>query len=174
MVDTFRIYKGTTKVVEGESPLTISGLEPNTKVEAGTYQATRVTSTGESTKTNIPAFTTALPAPVNATGTFNEDGSVTGDWDAVSEAQAYLVHYGDANVSDPSKAVKMGYTETNTWTLDAADVPTLSEGDTLNLFIQAYPTTGVGANDIEKARYLHDGNFLGSAWSEPIVLTKTP
>ncbi|WP_429940776.1 fibronectin type III domain-containing protein [Enterococcus sp. DIV0240a] len=120
----------------------------------------------------MPAFTTALSAPANVSGAFNEDGSISTSCDEVPDAQAYLVHYGDANVSDPSKAVKMGYTETNSWTLAAGDVPTLAEGDTINLFIQAYPVVGVGANDIEKARYLHDGNFLGSAWSEPIILTK--
>jgi hypothetical protein len=68
----------------------------------------------------------------------------------------------------------MGYTETNSWTLAAADVPALADGDILTLFIQAYPVTGVGDNDIEKARYLHDGEFLGSAWSDPIVVTKHP
>lgn len=87
-------------------------------------------------------------------------------------AKAYLVHYGDANQSDPHQAIKMGYTEISSWILAAADVPTLVTGDKLYLYVQAYNEVGIGANDVEKARYLHDGEFVGSAWSEALVLTK--
>ncbi len=66
----------------------------------------------------------------------------------------------------------MGYTETNSWTLATEDVPTLQAGDKINFYIQTYNEVGVGADDIEKARYLHDGPFTGSAWSDPISLTK--
>lgn len=68
----------------------------------------------------------------------------------------------------------MGYSETNSWTLAVADVPALEEGDKIYFYVQAYNELGIGTNEIEKSRYLHDGEFLGSAWSESIVLTKTP
>jgi hypothetical protein len=68
----------------------------------------------------------------------------------------------------------MGYTETNTWTLAAADVPTLQADDTISFYIQTYNEVGEGANEIEKARYLHDGPYTGSSWSEPVILTKSP
>lgn len=68
----------------------------------------------------------------------------------------------------------MGYTETNSWTLAAEDVPTLQDGDTISFYIQTYNDLGVGADDIEKARYLHDGPSTGSAWSDPVILTKSP
>lgn len=113
-------------------------------------------------------------APQNVTGVLNDDGSVVLDWDPVPGAKSYIPHYGDANISDPSQAIYMGYTETNSWTLSAADMPQLEAGDEINFYVQTYNKVGVGATDIEKARYLHDGDFLGSAWSEPIVLTKTP
>lgn len=113
-------------------------------------------------------------APRNVTGVFNSDGSVTVNFDAVEGAKAYLTHYGDANQSEPHDAVKMGYTETNSWTLAAGDVPTLEEGDKLYIYIQTYNEVGHGNTDIEKARYLHDGDFLGSPWSVPVVLTKSP
>lgn len=66
----------------------------------------------------------------------------------------------------------MGYSETNSWTLAAADVPTLTAGDKIYLYVQTYNQKGVGITDVEKARYLHDGDFVGSAWSEPIILEK--
>lgn len=66
----------------------------------------------------------------------------------------------------------MGYTETNSWKLAASNVPTLKTGDKITLYVQAYVQKGLGANDVEKARYLHDGPFLGSAWSQKVELTK--
>lgn len=83
-----------------------------------------------------------------------------------------MTHYGNANVSDPKQATMMGYSETPSWTLAAKNVPTLEVGDKIYVYVQTYNDVGVGADEVEKARYLHDGDFLGSAWSEPIVLTK--
>lgn len=108
------------------------------------------------------------------TGNFESDGAVSIAFDPVPGAKSYIVHYADANQSDPSRAVYMGYTETNSWTLAANDVPTLVDGDKIYFYVQAYNEVGQGASDIEKASYLHDGDFLGSAWSEPVILTKTP
>lgn len=65
----------------------------------------------------------------------------------------------------------MGYTETNTWTLSAADVPAHIAGDKISFFVQAYYQNGQGSTDVEKARYLHDGPFTGSAWSAGHVVT---
>jgi len=66
----------------------------------------------------------------------------------------------------------MGYSETADWILSVADVPTLETGDEIYLYVQTYNDKGVGDNDLEKARYLHDGPFTGSAWSVPVVITK--
>lgn len=66
----------------------------------------------------------------------------------------------------------MGYSETNSWALATGDVPELTTGDKIYLYVQTYREKGVGATDIEKARNLHDGAFTGSAWSTPIILTK--
>lgn len=65
MVQTFRVYKGATVVKEGDSPLTITGVAPNTAVASGDYQVTRVVDGNESTKVDIPAFTTL---PIVVTG----------------------------------------------------------------------------------------------------------
>ncbi|EPF4429086.1 fibronectin type III domain-containing protein [Escherichia coli] len=110
--------------------------------------------------------------PRNVTGVFNSDGSVSLSWDPVLGAKSYIPHYTDANQSDPHDANKMGYTETNSWTLSAEDMPQLETDDEIRFYIQTYNEVGEGSNDIEKARYLHDGPFTGSAWSEPIILTK--
>ena len=61
----FRIYKNDEMVVEGESPLTITGIEPNTQVVEGTYQAVRVENEEESERVDIPAFKT-LPIKVTS------------------------------------------------------------------------------------------------------------
>lgn len=59
MVDTFRIYKKDgTKVAEGASPLSITGVTAETTVAKGDYQAVRVTNDVESKKVDIPAFKT--------------------------------------------------------------------------------------------------------------------
>ena len=83
-----------------------------------------------------------------------------------------MTHYGDANVSDPKQANMMGYSEKPSWMLAAKNVPTLEVGDKIYVYVQTYNDVGVGVDEVEKARYLHDGDFLGSAWSEPIILTK--
>lgn len=61
----FKIYKGDDVIVEGESPLTITGLEPNTNITTGEYQVVRVKDDKESEKVDIPAFTTL---PIAVTG----------------------------------------------------------------------------------------------------------
>ncbi|EPF4504423.1 phage tail protein [Enterococcus faecalis] len=65
MVDTFKIYKGEDEIVSGPSPLAITGLEPDTAVPAGEYQATRVSNDKESDRVDIPAFKTL---PIAVTG----------------------------------------------------------------------------------------------------------
>lgn len=111
-------------------------------------------------------------APQGATGVINVDGSITVDFNSVSGAQSYVIHYGGANQTDPHDSTMMGYSETNSWTLATADVPELKAGDTISLYVQSYQDKGVGADEVEKARYLHDGEFTGSAWSAEIKLTK--
>jgi hypothetical protein len=110
--------------------------------------------------------------PQSVAGVINSDGSIKLDWGAVSEAQSYLIHYSGANQSDPKDAKFMGYSETNSWTLAAKDVPTLDTGDKIYLYVQSYREKGVGADDVAKAQYLHDGPFTGSAWSTVVTLTK--
>lgn len=61
----FKIYRGDEVVTEGESPLNITGLEPNTEIDAGEYQAVRVDGDNESDRVDIPAFTTL---PIDVTG----------------------------------------------------------------------------------------------------------
>lgn len=54
----FKIYKGDDVVAEGQSPLAITGLQPETNVAEGEYQAVRVEDDKESDRVDIPAFTT--------------------------------------------------------------------------------------------------------------------
>lgn len=61
----FRIYKGESMIVEGESPLAITGLNPNTDVAKGEYQAVRFENDKESERVDIPAFKTL---PIEVTG----------------------------------------------------------------------------------------------------------
>lgn len=61
----FKIYKGDDVVVEGESPLTITGLDPDTEITEGTYQVVRVDDDNESDRVDIPAFKT-LPIEVDS------------------------------------------------------------------------------------------------------------
>ncbi len=61
----FKIYKGESVVVEGESPLTITGIDPNTEITEGEYQAVRVEGDRESERVDIPTFKT-LPIEVES------------------------------------------------------------------------------------------------------------
>lgn len=61
----FRIYKNDELIVEGESPLTITGIEPDTQVVEGTYQAVRVENEKESERVDIPTLKT-LPIKVTS------------------------------------------------------------------------------------------------------------
>lgn len=63
----FRIYKDNTVVVEGESPLTITGVNANTDVSEGTYEAVRVEGEQESERVAIPAFKTLDIVPTGVT-----------------------------------------------------------------------------------------------------------
>ncbi|EOC0735156.1 fibronectin type III domain-containing protein [Enterococcus faecalis] len=110
-------------------------------------------------------------APQNVTGVINEDGSINVTFNAVERAKSYVIHYGNANESDPHQATFMGYTETNSWMLAAVDVPALNTGDKIYLYVQTFNDLGEGATDIDKAAYLHD-NKLGSEWSDSVILTK--
>src|SRR5690606_8881736 len=61
----YKIYKEDVVVAEGESPLTITGINPNTNVDAGTYQAVKVDGEQESERVDISAFKTL---PIKVTG----------------------------------------------------------------------------------------------------------
>ena len=73
----FRIYKGETVITEGESPLSITGIAPNTAVSSGDYEVVRIDGERESERVDIPSFET-LPIEVtdvnlsHSTMTLNE------------------------------------------------------------------------------------------------------
>lgn len=95
-------------------------------------------------------------------------------FDAVDGAQSYIVHYINKDTDTPSELTYMGYTETPKWTLDDALATAPIANSTFTLAVQAYREKGVGKDQVEKARYLHDGEFLGSEWSTPLLKVTTP
>lgn len=91
MVDTFRIYKKDgTKVAEGISPISITGIAANTQVAKGDYKATRLVNGVESAKVDIPAFKTLSEQEPETPG-FDPEGDVkpTND-NTVDEIKAWL------------------------------------------------------------------------------------
>lgn len=62
MATIFRVYKNNVLVTEGDSPLYITGLPPNTFVPTGTYKVTKVIDGLESKKVDIQSFTTLSDA----------------------------------------------------------------------------------------------------------------
>lgn len=109
-------------------------------------------------------------APQGTQGTLETDGSISVSWNPVEGAKSYIIHYSPANETDPSKAIYMGYSETTDFTLAKADIPVPhASGDKFYFYVQTYNVVGKGATGVEKARYLHDGQFTGSAWSTPAV-----
>lgn len=61
----FKIYKGDDVIVEGESPLVITGLDSDTDIATGEYQVVRFKGEKESDRVDIPAFKTL---PIEVTG----------------------------------------------------------------------------------------------------------
>lgn len=112
-------------------------------------------------------------APQNVTGVINGDGSITVNWDKVEGSLSYLTHYGDANQGVTSGLKYIGYSETNSWTLAAENVPKLETGDFITVTIQAYHVAAPSdLTDKEKAEFLDKGTLPGSEWSDPVMLTK--
>ncbi|MFK4916551.1 fibronectin type III domain-containing protein [Lactococcus petauri] len=113
-------------------------------------------------------------APLNLSGVLNSDGSITVNWDNAEGARAYLTHYGDANQGAPSELKYMGYSEMNSWTLAAENVPSLQDGDFILITVQTYNVKAPESikTEVEKAAYLHDGQFTGSPWSKAVQITK--
>lgn len=72
----FKIYKGEDVIAEGESPLTITGIDPDTDVAEGEYQAVRVEGEEESERVDIPAFKTL---PIAVTGVTLSPKTSTGE-----------------------------------------------------------------------------------------------
>lgn len=139
MPEVFKIYKKDgTKVVEGESPLTIDGIAANTQVAKGDYQATRVVGSQESEKVDIPAFTT-LPISVTgvtlnkATAEVEQGGTLkltptvtpanatdkTGSWSSSNTAVATV---SGGNVTVKADAEVGGTTEVSFTTADGGKV----------------------------------------------------
>lgn len=102
-------------------------------------------------------------------GTQDAD-SFTLTWTAEPTAQSYVIHYIDKATTDPHEMTLMGYVEGNTWTLDEAKHGAEMTGKKFTVAVQSYKEKGVGANETEKARYLHDGQFVGSEWSTPLIV----
>lgn len=119
------------------------------------------------------AEVTTLPAPLNVVGSYDASGNIKLTWDKVDGALAYVIHYGDANVTDPKLAIKMGYSETNAWTLNSADVPAHTDTDKLSFYVQSFSVLGTGDTDIAKAQQLNTAeDITGSAWSTAFELAK--
>lgn len=112
--------------------------------------------------------------PQNVTGVKKSNGDIEISCDIDPEALSHLIHYGDANTTDPHDAKYMGYSETNKFTLAAADIPVgATTGDKIPFYVQAYGVKAPsGTTNVEKAAALHDAeNITGSAWSTVVEVT---
>lgn len=120
MAEFFRIYKGENVVDEGESPLSISNLEPNTDVEKGEFQAVRVKTEGEgedreeneSDRVDIPSFKTL---PIEVTGVSLDNTELELEKGGTSTLKATV---------EPSNATEKGVN----WKSDNTDVAKVSGG----------------------------------------------
>jgi len=86
----FKIYKGTSVVAEGESPLAITGLAADTVVNSGDYKAVRVLNGKESEKVDIPEFT-VLAAQSPASLSIDEKPTMD---NTIAEIKQYLTARG--------------------------------------------------------------------------------
>ncbi|WP_413521609.1 Ig-like domain-containing protein [Brochothrix thermosphacta] len=115
MADTFKIYKEDTVIVEGASPLSITGVAANTQISAGTYKATRVKDNKESDKVDIPGFKTL---PIVVTGiTLNKTTLAK----IVGETEKLTATVAPANATD----------KTVTWTTSDAKIATVGADGTV-------------------------------------------
>lgn len=112
----FKIYKGNDVVVEGESPLSITGINPNTDVAAGEYQAVRVEDDRESERVDIPAFKTL---PIAVTGVSVNPTTLSLDTEATGTVTATVT---------PSNATNKSVT----WQSSNTDVATVNGSGVVN------------------------------------------
>lgn len=96
------------------------------------------------------------------------------NWNAVSGAKSYIIHYIDKDTSTSSELTSMGYSETTSWELPESVHGSTMAGKEFTLAVQAYNEVGVGSTPIDKANYLHDGEFEGSVWSSPLTKVTIP
>lgn len=80
----FKIYKNDEVITEGESPLSITGINPNTDVVAGEYQVVRVDGDKESERVDISSFKTL---PIVVTGVTLSPKTSTGESGTASTRQ---------------------------------------------------------------------------------------
>ncbi|WP_120487808.1 Ig-like domain-containing protein [Brochothrix thermosphacta] len=119
MADTFKIYKEDTVIVEGASPLSITGVAANTQISAGTYKATRVKDNKESDKVDIPGFKTL---PIAVTGvTLNKTTLAK----IVGETEKLTATVVPANATD----------KTVTWTTSDAKIATVGADGTVKAIV---------------------------------------
>lgn len=173
MVRKFNFYKkdGTRVLTEVASPATLTGLSARTSYAKGDFTVTSVEDNSESASVEVPAFKTSPPAP---TGVVNNSSTATElkiNWTAVPNAKAYVIHYIDKSTTNPSELTLMGYSETPNWSLTSAAHGSAITGKKFTVTVQTYDELGVGSTPVEKAAYLHDGNFLGSPWSNLVTIT---
>lgn len=116
-------------------------------------------------------YPSAPSAPQGVTGTEDSTGAVDLSWEAVDGAKSYIIHASPANDQDPKNAIFMYYSETNSYRFTPSKLQPHEVGDKLYFYVQAYNELGVGADETEKARYLHDGDFTGSAWADVVEVT---
>ncbi|MFK4917170.1 MULTISPECIES: fibronectin type III domain-containing protein [Lactococcus] len=111
--------------------------------------------------------------PTGVTGVEDSTGAIDLTWDAVDGAKSYVIHASGANEDDPKDAVFMYYIEEPSYRFTPSKLQQHVPGDILRFYVQAYDELGVGADETEKAAYLHDGPFTGSAWSDVVEMTMT-
>ncbi|MGX9931958.1 Ig-like domain-containing protein [Virgibacillus salarius] len=131
MPDSFRIYKGENVVLEGVSPLEITGVGPDTSVAAGEYQVTRVVEDQESAKVDIPAFQTL---PIAVTGV------------SVDPATAELEEGATQQLTEtisPSNATDKGVT----WSSSDEAVATVDSNGLVTAVAEGNATITVTTND---------------------------
>lgn len=101
-------------------------------------------------------------APLKPTSSGLTKNSVKLDWNDVTGAKSYVIHYGTD--TDPTKAIYMQYSEVSEFTMTDAIYGATLAGTTVNFWVQTFNKVGQGANDIAKAQWLNTTQ-TGSAWS---------
>jgi hypothetical protein len=111
--------------------------------------------------------------PVGVTANFEQDGSLTAEWETSADALSHLLYYSELNGTDTSKGLAV-VSGGDLVTVVKSDLGDVQDGDTVTVQVQAFDVDPEGDNDAEQIEFLKGiAATKGSELSAKVTATFT-